>query len=98
MLEIHIIFSDRTDAHNANEKICEFFKGSKMFINNDIIVTPVQTEYPENEKTFWSFNVCFYDSEIDKRVVYSSGELSVMGLKKVWAFNKLENYVVGKNE
>lgn len=98
MLNIHIIFSDPKDAYRANTKVCEFFQGSKAFIENDIVVTPVKTETPDDDKKFWAFDISFYDSEIEKNITLSSGELSIMGIKKVWAFNKLENYVASKDE
>lgn len=101
MLELHVMCHDEIDGYKANTEVCEFFKGLKAFINDDIIVTVVKPESiakPDGSSTtMWSFDICFVDSNVDRRIVISAGEIGIQGVKRLWAFNKVEDYVNGKD-
>jgi hypothetical protein len=97
MLEIHVIFPEQKDAYVANTRVCEFFQGSLAFIDNNIVVTPVVSEYIGDRKT-WAFDICFSDEGTDHRLVITGGELLLQnGTSNVWAFSKVDNYVNRKD-
>lgn len=102
MLEFHIMFSSREDAHKANDRICLDFVGMNSFINDEIIITVVKPEYVKREdgtdQQFWAFDICFADENIDRKIVLTAGEVSVMGIKKIWAINRINNYVTGESK
>ena len=87
MLEIIIRFPEKEDANKLNYDICSFFQGSKAFQNNDIIVSPVYTNWYKNKQKYF-FSITFVDENVDRRVIIEGGEIIVMGIKKLWAFIK----------
>lgn len=102
MLEFHIVFSSEKDARKANDIICLDFVGMNSFINDEIIITVVKPEYVEREdgteQQFWAFDICFADENIERKIVLTAGEINVMGIKKIWAINRIKNYVTRKPE
>ena len=92
MLTIHIIFPEEKDAYIANTKVCECFQGMNAFIENDIIVTPVVSEYVGDRKT-WVFDICFIDENINRTINITGGELLLTnGISNVWAFSELDTH------
>ena len=85
MLEITIRFPEKADSEKLNETICSFFQGSKIFAENDIIVGPIYEGWHSNKKSYY-FKITFVDESIERTVDIEAGELTVMGLKKIWAF------------
>ena len=91
MVEIHVVFPEQKDAYTANTKVCEFFQGMKAFAD-DIIVTPVISEYIGDRKT-WAFDICFIDEGIDRTINITGGELLLTnGVNNVWAFSELNTH------
>ena len=99
MHEIHLIFIEKEDANKANDLLYSFFKGSELYIHNNIVITPIKKEIQvvnSSEVERWAFNVCFYDDisnineEDAERIVISAGELNVMNRKTLWAFDILD--------
>jgi len=92
MLELHINFPEAKDAYEFNTNVCEFFKGAKKFIENEIIVSPVVCAYVGNRK-MWMFDICFVDETIDRKISITGGELLLKnGIHNVWAFSKMNDY------
>lgn len=92
MLEIHVIFPEQKDAYIANTKVCNFFQGMKAFIENDIIVTPVVSNYTGDRKT-WEFNICFSDDSITRTINITGGELLLTnGANNIWVFGEVAAY------
>ena len=87
MVEIHAVFPEQKDAYFANTKVCEFFQGMKAFVDDDIIVTPVISEYIGDRKA-WVFDICFIDEGVNRTINISGGELLLTnGVNNVWAFS-----------
>ena len=96
MLELHMIFTEKNDADTFNYMVCDFLSGTKPFKENDIIVTPVAEE--TTDTTFYTFYIIlFTNDDVKKHIDICGGELNIMNLKKVWAFNKVDNYPRGEN-
>lgn len=89
MLEFKLRFPVKEDAEKLNEIICGWFQGSPMFINNDIVVTPVKTTWANN-KLNWIFSVCIDDgSEQVNHINLEAGSLGIQVSKDlVWAVVK----------
>lgn len=85
MLTIKIRFPEKKDAEKLNEQICSFFQGSKAFVENDIIIGPVYTGWHQNKLNYY-FHIIFADESIDRSIDIEGAELSVLNVKKLWAF------------
>ena len=89
MLEFKLRFPVKEDAEKLNETICGWFQGSPMFVNNDIVVTPVETTWINN-KLNWIFSVCIDDGS--EQVNYINLEAGSLGIQVsddlVWAIVK----------
>ena len=92
MLEFKLRFPVKEDAEKLNEIICGWFQGSPRFINNDIVVTPVETKWIDN-KLNWIFSVIFYEGMLPHKCI--NLEAGLMGLEVtknlVWAVVKDTN-------
>lgn len=91
MIEIRLIFPMKADAHKANAEICKFFQGSKLFIENNIIVTPVKKDTDKKNRPFWYFFIDISQSKddinIEKYIEITGGLLDIVNQgKNVWAF------------
>ena len=87
MLEIIIRFPEKEDANKFNYDVCSFFQGDKTFQNDDIIVSPVYTNWYKNKQKYF-FSITFIDENINRRIIIESNEITVMGIKKLWVFSK----------
>lgn len=92
MYEIIFAFPIEKDAHTMHMSVNEFFQGSNLFIDNNIIINPVKKIVSENSKPHWEFAVDFSSGEdnatLDKIKVITGGQLSLMnGDHHVWAFS-----------
>ena len=89
MLEFKLRFPVKEDAEKLNEIICGWFQGSPMFINNEIVVTPVETTWINN-KCNWIFSVIIYEGMLPRKCI--NLEAGLMGLEVtknlVWAVVK----------
>lgn len=64
MVELKLIFSVESDAHNAQQYICTFLQGSKVFVENNVVVTPIK-KYVDNFKEKWYFYIDISHNESD---------------------------------
>ena len=89
MIEFMLRFPVKNDAEKLNEIICGWFQGSPMFVNNDIVVTPINTIWINN-KFNWIFSVCIDDGvEQVNRINLEVGTLGIQVSKDlVWAVVK----------
>ena len=91
MIEIRFIFPEESDAHKANAEFCKFFQGSKAFIENNIVITPVKKDTDYKDRTIWNFYFDISrgaeDTDIEKYTEISGGLLNLVTKgKDVWAF------------
>lgn len=85
MLKINFRFPEQKDAETLNNAICSFFQGSKAFINNDIFVGSVFSSTHKNEVNYF-FQLAFIDDSVERSIDIEAAELTVLGIKKIWAF------------
>ena len=85
MLEIKFRFPEKKDAEKFNEMVCGFFQGSKVFIENDIVVGPVYTSWKKNKQNH-CFELTFADESIDRSITIEGAELTILKIKKIWGF------------
>lgn len=64
MLKIEVSFSNKHYAEQCKDLVCSWFQGSKKFIENDIVVTPVYCDETYSEVIFY-FNVYLDDGHAD---------------------------------
>lgn len=107
MNKIHLVSTDEADAYKLNTSIREFFKDSKLYMQNNIVVSAVKREQQISKGIMiyrWSFDITFFDDatdateELNSQATFSSGEINVMQVKKVWGFAKLDDYVTREDK
>ena len=92
MVEICFIFPVEEDAHKANYEMSKFFQGSKIFIENNLIITPVKKKKDEKNRPMWFFYLDISQNEEDnkteKYIEISGGLLNLVNKgRDVWAFS-----------
>lgn len=92
MIEIRFQFPAKEDAHKANYEMCKFFQGSKVFVDNNLVVTPVKKDVDKKNEPLWFFYLDISqsdaDTEIEKYLELSGGLLSIVNAgRDVWAFS-----------
>ena len=92
MVEICFIFPAEEDAHKANYEMCKFFQGSQIFIDNNVVISPVSKKKDKKDKPIWSFYLDISqnsdDTKIEKYIEISGGLLNLVNKgRDVWAFS-----------
>ncbi len=107
MNKIHLVFSCEPDAYKINKSIREFFKESKLYEKNIINISPVKREQQISKGVGiyrWAFDISFIDDhdtdneESISQATFSGGEITIMKIKNIWAFEKLDNYVIREDK
>lgn len=91
MIEIKLVFPIESDAHNAQQNICNFLRGSKVFIENNVVVTPIKKNV-DNLKESWYFYIDISQNESDTIIEnfaeIAGGRLNIVNKNRdVWAFS-----------
>ena len=88
MLVFKLTFEEKIEAENANDAVNDMFVGLHDFIDNKLIVTPIEYQYVEGHPT-WNFNICIDDSNVDKTYDISLGQVEILG-KSVWMLTSVK--------
>lgn len=92
MVEICFMFPVEEDAHKANYEMNKFFQGSTVFVENNIVITPVKKKKDQKDKPIWFFYFDISkntdDTETEKYIEISGGLLNLVNKgRDVWAFS-----------
>lgn len=91
MIEIKFVFPVKHDAYKMNIDMNHFFQGSQVFIDNNVIVTPVKKTRTNDGKHIWHFYLYIskddQDVTVEKSREINGGMLNIVNKNRnVWAF------------